>query len=286
MQFHQQARHGIQQACPVPRLVGRQTHEQPAVLPGPFEVAGDQDRGVEFGLQHQARGTHCGKAHFLEPAQDVVLLGRDPLRHVFDGPQRVVGLDELHQVPAGSDGDVAQWNVGNIPLRQRSVPRECEQSRRWCPESELRCTHARLLSRPQPQLRRSPVSGWNKCTEPSACRCNRTVSANLGALRGLHRATNSTPEPACVYTYASLPRSSTRSTTTSTPPVSVSSSCSGRMPKVTSERLNSFSLASWSRSSSRVESPILTPSAAIGTVTRFIAGEPMKPATNALAGRS
>ena len=41
-----------------------------------------------------------------------------------------------------------------------------------------------------------------------------------------------------------------------------------------------------SRSSSSVESPILTPSAVMGSVTRFIAGEPMKPATNALAGLS
>ena len=196
MQFHQQARHGIQQACPVPRLVGRQTHEQPAVLPGPFEVAGDQDRGVEFGLQHQARGTHRGKAHFLEPAQDVVLLGGDPRRHVFDGPQRVVGLDELHQVAAGPHGDVAQWNVGDHPLRQRAVPRQPDEARSRCTEPKLRRAHVEFAPRVRGnQFMRSPVSGWNRCTAPSGCLRNRTVSASLGAVRGLHRATKSTPGP-------------------------------------------------------------------------------------------
>ena len=43
---------------------------------------------------------------------------------------------------------------------------------------------------------RSPVSGWNRCTAPSGWRRSRTVSASLGAVRGLHRATNSTPDPA------------------------------------------------------------------------------------------
>ena len=145
VQFHHQACHAVQEPRTVLGLVRRQPHEQPAVLPGPLEVAGDQDRGVERGLQHQAGRTHRGELHLLEPAQDVVLLGGDPSGHVLDRPQQVVGLDELHEVTAGSHGDVAQWNVGDVPLRQRSVPRQCEQTRSGCPEPELRCTHARLL---------------------------------------------------------------------------------------------------------------------------------------------
>ena len=80
VQFHQQAGHRVQQPGPVFRLVGRQPHEQAAVLPRPLEVAGDQDRGVELGLQHQTRRAHRGQLHLLEPAQDLVLLGGDPRR--------------------------------------------------------------------------------------------------------------------------------------------------------------------------------------------------------------
>ena len=101
VQFDQQAGHRVEQARPVCGLIGRQPHEQPAVLPGPLQVAGKQDRGVEAGLCHQSSRAHRGQTEILKPAQDVVFLRGDPRRHLLERPQLVVGLDELDQVAAG-----------------------------------------------------------------------------------------------------------------------------------------------------------------------------------------
>ena len=42
----------------------------------------------------------------------------DPRRELLERPQLAVGLDELDQVPAGSDRDVAQRNLGHHPVGQ------------------------------------------------------------------------------------------------------------------------------------------------------------------------
>ncbi len=82
--------------------------------------------------------------------------------------------------------------------------------------------------------------------------------------------------------YASAPSSSTTSTVTARPPLSESDMSSGRTPTVTV-------LPAWARSSREtgtVESPNITPPSVTGTSSRFIAGEPMKPATKTLFGWS
>ena len=176
-----------------------------------------------------------------------------------------VGLDELHQVAAGSPRRCRATERRGPPTPTTVGPTATRRGRELVPGAETPARACWIALACAASVEALARLGWNRCTDPRHAVRNRTVSASLGAVRGLHRATNSTPEPAWVYTYASLPRSSTRSTTTSTPPESVRSSCSGRMPKVTSDSPASYSLVRSSRSSSSVESPILTPSAVIGS---------------------
>ena len=64
------------------------------------------------------------------------------------------------------------------------------------------------------------------------------------------------------------------------------SKCSGRTPTVTVRSPLSAAAESASRLTGTTLLPNFTPPSVIGTSTRFMAGEPMKPATKRLAGRS
>ncbi len=55
MQFHQKRGHRVEQPSAVFGRVRRQPHEQPPVLPRADEVARQQDRGVEVGLEAPGR---------------------------------------------------------------------------------------------------------------------------------------------------------------------------------------------------------------------------------------
>ncbi len=70
------------------------------------------------------------------------------------------------------------------------------------------------------------------------------------------------------------------------PPSVPMSKCSGRTPTVTVRSPASAAAATASRETGTTLSPNFTPPSVIGTSTRFIAGEPMKPATKRFAGRS
>src|ERR1700676_4122400 len=111
MQFHQQAGHRIQQALPVLGLIGWKAHEQAAVLPGPFEIASDEDRGVEFGLQHQTGRAHRGKTQLLEPAQGLVFPAWRSAAECPCLPRADRRPPRTPQVAAGSYGNIAQRNV-------------------------------------------------------------------------------------------------------------------------------------------------------------------------------
>ena len=89
-----------------------------------------------------------------------------------------------------------------------------------------------------------------------------------------------TAEP---YRNASAPSSSITSISTAIPSDLETTRSSGRRPTVTDF---SLVLPRTAESTLIVAFPNLTPPATILSVNRFIAGEPMKPATNTLAGRS
>ena len=89
------------------------------------------------------------------------------------------------------------------------------------------------------------------------------------------------------WTYESAPSSSTRSTFNVTPvPSEADVNASGRRPSVTSEMFASLTAAMTSGFSGTMRSPNWAPPPTTFVLRRFIAGEPMKPATKEFSGRS
>ena len=90
------------------------------------------------------------------------------------------------------------------------------------------------------------------------------------------------------YTYASAPSSSAMSTRRSRLgwPSVATLNASGRIPSVTDDRPAAAAAEATSRRSGTTRPPSLAPPSTRGTVLRFIAGDPMNPATNEFPGRS
>jgi hypothetical protein len=120
-----------------------------------------------------------------------------------------------------------------------------------------------------------------------------TVSPFAGGVRPPTRAMMScasSPRRMVPYTYASAPSSSTTVTSTgSASPASPSSARrndSGRTPTVTASSPAARAASSVASPRPSLAGPSLAEPPSSGVENRFIAGEPMKPATNTLAGAS
>src|SRR5262249_51349118 len=129
---------------------------------------------------------------------------------------------------------------------------------------------------------RAPVAASNTCASWTRGQ-SETLASRSGAVRESLRATSLTCSPpysATQKTYESAPSSSTTSTCASIPP-GARSSASGRRPSTTLPFVAGRSAGSGT-STPQNEQPF-SPRA---TSSRFIDGEPMKPATNVFAGYS